>query len=40
MTPSNTGKRWERPSAMNGPVIVEAHIDSSEYEKLILRKHK
>ncbi|MFA5852918.1 MAG: thiamine pyrophosphate-binding protein [Spirochaetales bacterium] len=26
--------------AMNGPVIVEAHIDSSEYEKLILRKHK
>jgi len=30
----------EKAFAMNGPVIVEAHIDSSEYEELILRKHK
>lgn len=30
----------EKAFAAEGPVIVEAHIDSSEYEKLILRKHK
>ena len=30
----------EKAFAIEGPVIVEAHIDSSEYEKLILRKHK
>lgn len=30
----------EKAFATEGPVIVEARIDSSEYEKLILRKHK
>ena len=30
----------EKAFATEGPVIVEAHIDPSEYEKLILRKHK
>ncbi|HWR11882.1 MAG TPA: thiamine pyrophosphate-binding protein [Rectinemataceae bacterium] len=30
----------DKAFATEGPVIVEAHIDPSEYEKLILRKHK
>lgn len=30
----------EKAFATDGPVIVEAHIDSSEYENLIMRKHK
>jgi len=30
----------EKAFAADGPVIVEAHIDPSEYENLILKKHK
>ncbi len=30
----------EKAFAADGPVIVEAHIDPSEYESLILKKHK
>ncbi|HWP68051.1 MAG TPA: thiamine pyrophosphate-binding protein, partial [Rectinemataceae bacterium] len=30
----------EKAFAADGPVIVEAHIDSSEYGNLIMRKHK
>jgi acetolactate synthase-1/2/3 large subunit len=30
----------EKAFATEGPIIVEAHIDSSEYDKLIMRKHK
>ena len=36
----HTARPCTRPSAMDGPVIVEAEIRGADYAELIMRKHK